>query len=123
MERFLNDSIADTALGGVNKSAVSQVKKVTAPVVKKAVETPSDTPRRYLEGFYRSDRFMRIIKELTFEHAKDENGKVRKTHGTWSKASNMIIFQKGVETQLTDADLTLPAVRSLIDRKIIFKVG
>ena len=78
---------------------------------------------KYVPGNYRSDKYFRLIKALTYEHTRDANGNIQKTTGTWAKPSNVIIFQKGVETKLTADDLALPAVRSLIDRKVIYRIG
>lgn len=134
MDKFLGVSIADRALGDADTLTVSGTENVVkqaqqAPRVSKAVSSVPQVAvnnplkKQYLPGMYRCDKFMRIIKELSYTHTKDDTGKIRKTHGTWSKAKNMIIFQKGVETRLTEDDLRLPAVRSLIDRKVIYRMG
>lgn len=78
---------------------------------------------KYIPGTYRSDKFMRVIKALTYENQKDANGVVQKTYGTWAKESNMIVFQKNQERRLTAEDLELPAIQRLIDSKTIFRVG
>lgn len=119
MENTENKTIADVALEN-NESAQPKVQPKAAE--EKAVEKKVPN-KKYLAGMYRSDKFMRIIKELTYTHTKDENGKVQKTHGTWAKPQNMIIFQKGVETRLTEADVELPAIQRLIDSKAIYRMG
>ena len=125
----IEKTTADLALSGI-----SAVADKVAPVVdkkegvmevdkKEGVAPVASTSKRYLPGMYRSDRYMRIIKELTHVHRKDDNGKVQKTYGTWVRDDNMIVFKKGVETRLTAEDLTLPAVQRLIDSKIIYRLG
>ena len=107
------ETIADTALKGT-----------TDKVDKNKEEKKADKPaKKYIPGMYRADKFMRIIKELSFTHVKDANGTIQKTHGTWAKDKNMIIFKKGVETELTADDLKLPAIQRLIDSKIIYRMG
>lgn len=81
------------------------------------------TPSKYKPGMYRSDKFMRVIKELTHTHSRDDSGKIQKTYGTWANDKNMVIFQKGVERPLTEEDLKLPSIQRLIDSKAIFRVG
>lgn len=115
MENKNTETIADTALAG---ATVPQAGEGVAPT-----PTPSTAPSRYKPGNYRSEKFMRIIKELTHTHQRDDACKVQKTYGTWANDKNMIIFQKGVERPLTAEDLKLPAIQSLIDRKVIFRVG
>lgn len=101
---------ADIALAGISVAA----EKSAAPV---------GGTSKYLPGMYRSDKYMRIIKALTYTHRKDDAGKVHKTYGTWAKDDNMIIFKKGVETPLTAEDLELPAVQRLVDSKTIYRLG
>lgn len=110
------ETIANKALAG---AAVPQTGEGVAPTP----STASVKSLRYKPGMYRSDKFMRVIKELTHTHSRDENGKVQKTYGTWANDKNMIVFQKGVERSLTEEDLKLPAVQRLIDSKTIFRVG
>lgn len=81
------------------------------------------TTRKYLPGVYRSEKFMRIIKALTFTHQKDDNGKIQKTYGTWANDKNMIIFPKGKDVRLSKEDVALTAIQRLIDSKVIFRVG
>lgn len=118
MENKTTETIAYKALAG---AAVPQtgggVDSTTTP------STAAVTHSKYKPGMYRSDKFMRVIKELTHTHSRDENGKVQKTYGTWANDKNMIIFQKGVERPLNEEDLKLPAVQRLIDSKTIFRVG
>lgn len=117
MENKTMGTIADKALAG---AAVPKTGEGVAP-------TPTNdaavAPSKYKPGMYRAEKFMRVIKELSHTHQRDENGKVQKTYGTWANDKNMIIFQKGVERQLTAEDLKLPAIQRLIDSKTIFRVG
>lgn len=108
---------ADRALFGIG-AAQAPIKNAT---VDKPVEAVVNT--RYLPGIYRSDKYMRIIKQLTYEHRKDSEGKVQKTYGTWARDDNMIIFRKGIETPLTESDVQLPAIQRLIDSKVIYRLG
>lgn len=78
---------------------------------------------KYKPGVYRADKFLRIIKELTYQNKVGADGIVQKTYGTWAKEENMIIFQKGVEKRLTADDLKLVAIQRLIDSKTIYRVG
>ena len=100
-------TIANEALASIDASATKSTSKKST----------------YKAGLYRSDKFLRVIKSLSYEHRKDANGTVQKTYGTWAKDDNMIIFQKGVPRELTESDLQLPTIRRLIDSKAIFKVG
>lgn len=118
MENKTMETIADKALAG---AAVPQTGEGVAPIP--TPSTASVKSLKYKPGMYRSDKFMRVIKELTHTHSRDENGKVQKTYGTWANDKNMIVFQKGVERPLTEEDLKLPAVQRLIDSKTIFRVG
>ena len=103
----------------VNKVDVEEVKSgATAVKAEKKV-----APAKYKEGLYRSDKFLRIIKELTYTHQKDELGRVQKTYGTWANDRNMIVFSKGVERRLGSEELALPAIQRLIDQKTIYRVG
>lgn len=90
------------------------------PVAKQEVATPK---KKYLPGVYRSDKYMRIIKKLSYEIVKDAAGQVQKTYGTWAVPDNFIIFQKDVEKRLTAEDLKLPAIQNLIDSRVIYRVG
>lgn len=102
--------IADEALDAISDKDDEKVKK--------------DVSRsHYKPGNYRSDRFLRIIKELSHKHAKDANGNIQKTYGTWATDSNMIVFSKGVERRLTEDELKLPSIQRLIDSKVIYRVG
>lgn len=132
-------TIADIALEGgetaevikeevapVVEEAVKEVKKeVVKPVkqVEKEIIKPVKPVSKYVPGSYRAEKFLRIIKELTYKNVKNADGKIQKTHGTWATASNMIEFKKGIETILTAEDLELPAIQRLIDTKVIFRVG
>ena len=95
----------------------------TETVLDEALAASAAPKAKYKPGMYRSDRFMRIIKELTLTHQKDDSGKVKKTYGTWAKESNMIVFKKGVERYLNAEDLKLMAIQRLIDSKVIYRVG
>lgn len=86
-------------------------------------ERGKTTASGYKPGVYRSDKFLRIIKKLSYSHSKDASGQVQKTYGTWAKDDNMIVFSKGVEKRLTEADLELESIRRLIDSKTIYRVG
>lgn len=119
--KVLGDVVTDPVKE--QKASTPVPKPVSRPVTSSRPAVAMPKERKYMPGMYRSDKFMRIIKELTYQHAKDENGKIRKTHGTWSNPKNMIVFQKGVETKLTEEDLKLPVIRSLIDRKTIYRLG
>lgn len=121
-------TIADIALEGGETAEV--IKEEVAPVVeevvkevKKEVVKPVKPVSKYVPGSYRAEKFLRIIKELTYKNVKNADGKIQKTHGTWATASNMIEFKKGIETILTAEDLELPAIQRLIDTKVIFRVG
>lgn len=112
MDNKNTETIADTALAGA-----------TVPQTGTAAPKSEPTTSKYKPGVYRADKFMRIIKQLSHTHQRDENGKVQKTYGTWATEKNMIIFQKGVEKRLTAEDLALSAVQRLIDSKVIYRVG
>lgn len=87
---------------------------------KKAAETSGS---KYKPGVYRSEKFLRIIKALTYQHKKDANGQVQRTYGTWATKDNVIVFQKGVEKRLSAEDVELQAIQRLIDSKVIYRVG
>lgn len=98
--------------------ALNATKAKQEPVAKE--EAPK---KKYLPGVYRSDKYMRIIKKLSYEIVKDAAGQVQKTYGTWAVPDNFIIFQKDVEKRLTAEDLKLPAIQNLIDSRVIYRVG
>ena len=106
-------TIAEQALETAEAKAI----KKTAS---KAVEKQTT---KYKGGMYRSDKFMRIIKTLSYEHQKDASGQIQKTYGTWSRENNVIVFQKNTEIRLSDEDVALPTIQRLIDSKSIYRVG
>lgn len=117
-----------------------EVKVGEAPIADKALNAQAEKPAKdavknkeataeksvslkYQAGVYRSDKFLRVIKELTYTHAKDDAGHIQKTYGTWANDKNMIIFSKGAERRLTEEELKLPVIQRLIDTKVIYRVG
>ena len=75
------------------------------------------------QGSYRADKYLRIIKKLSYKNTVDSKGNIQKTYGTWATAGNMIEFKKGQETYLSEEDLTLQAIQRLIDTKVILRIG
>lgn len=91
--------------------------------VKKSTAEVEEPKKKYIPGMYRSDKFLRVIKELTFQNKKDAAGNVVKTYGTWANDKNVIIFNKNGERRLTEEDLQLTSIQRLIDSKTIYRVG
>lgn len=112
-------TIGEEALEKANSKEAPKTETKTEEV---KAETKKAEPK-FKGGLYRSDKFLRIIKRISYEHQKDDAGKIQKTYGTWAKADNFIIFSKGVEKRLTDEEVALPAVQRLIESKAIFRVG
>lgn len=111
-----NVEVKDGKVNGTEDTLIADKALGAAPVKKAA-------PSKYKAGLYRSDKFLRIIKELTYTHQRDELGRVQKTYGTWSNEKNMIIFSKGVERRLSEDEIALPSIQRLIDQKTIYRVG
>ena len=101
-------------------------KKVEPKQVVKEVTEPKVEPKKvskYVPGYYRADKYLRIIKKLSYKNTVDSKGNIQKTYGTWATAGNMIEFKKGQETYLSEEDLTLQAIQRLIDTKVILRIG
>ena len=133
----------DVVVNEVVEETVEAVKEVAPKVEPKKVESKKVEPKqvepkqevtepsfvepkkvsRYVPGYYRADKYLRIIKKLSYKNIVDSKGNIQKTYGTWATAGNMIEFKKGQETYLSEEDLTLPAIQRLIDTKVILRIG
>ena len=106
----------DLVVNEVVEETVEEVKEVAPKVEPKKVS-------KYVPGYYRADKYLRIIKKLSYKNTVDSKGNIQKTYGTWATAGNMIEFKKGQETYLSEEDLTLQAIQRLIDTKVILRIG
>lgn len=128
----------DVVVNEVVEETVEEVKEVAPKVEPKKVESKKVEPKqevtepsfvepkkvsKYVSGYYRADKYLRIIKKLSYKNTVDSKGNIQKTYGTWATAGNMIEFKKGQETYLSEEDLTLQAIQRLIDTKVILRIG
>lgn len=123
----------DLVVNEVVEETVEEVKEVAPKVEPKKVEPKQEVTEpsfvepkkvsKYVPGYYRADKYLRIIKKLSYKNTVDSKGNIQKTYGTWATAGNMIEFKKGQETYLSEEDLTLQAIQRLIDTKVILRIG
>ena len=68
-------------------------------------------------GYYVSKIKLNVVRKLSVDLAKDNNTKkVERVYGSWATdESNIIKFEPGVKVMLTEADVALPNIRTLIE--------